>query len=446
MLPLLVMSQFLIASFQKHYFDEQWSQMYRKANTIATDIVVSGFFNDENKSYLGTIKALTDGRTRIINQNGSVVFDSNYLETGKLYASEGILEALKGQSKNYYSAENNAGKVVVPIYQLDSKEILGAVLITNSFENITEAMDDLKRIASLIAVCIVVVIIPLSFWSATILTNPLKRLIRYITGITEGHIDDKSTIKGYNEIEEISVSFNRMIHKLFEVEDNRQQFVANVSHELKTPLSSVKVLAESLLSQENVPVEIYREFLEDINNEVDREAKIINDLLTLVTLDKKDNNLNISAVNINDLVEAILKRLKPLAGKKNIQMIYESYRSIIAEVDETKLSLAISNLIENAIKYNEDFGLITTTLNADHKDFELVVKDTGIGIPEDSIDKIFERFYRVDKMRARDTGGTGLGLSIVQKSVMMHSGTVKCESVLDKGTKFIVRIPLKHIT
>lgn len=445
--PLLILSNLLISSFEDDYHNQQKASMFRKANTIATNLVVTGYFNEKrNETYLSTINALVEGRTLIFDVNGMVIFDSNNTETGKLYVTEGVIEGLKGESKYYYLKKDNIGKVVTPIIDTKTKTVLGVVVITNSYVNMTSSISGIKNSANLIVLGFVILIIILSYISSGLLTKPFKLFINYITGVTEGHIDEKLIIKGNNEIEEISISFNHMIQRFLEVEENRQQFVADVSHELKTPISAIKVLAESLLTREDVSKELYREFLEDINSELDRENKIINDLLTLVSLDKKDNKLNISTVNVNELVESTLKRLKPLAAKKNIQMIFESYRSITAEIDETKMALAITNLVENAIKYNKDFGLITTKLDADHKEFELIIKDTGIGIPEEEIENIFERFYRLDKTRSRETGGTGLGLSIVNKTVLMHSGTIKCESSEDAGTKFIVRIPLKHIT
>ena len=229
------------------------------------------------------------------------------------------------------------------------------------------------------------------------------------------------------------------------LEDSRQEFVSNVSHELKTPITSVKVLAESLLAQEDVPPELYREFLVDINEEIERENKIINDLLSLVKLDKTAGDMHIVNTSINEMLEQILKRLRPIANKRGIEMIFESYRQVSADVDEVKLSLAISNLIENAIKYNKDEGWIRVSLNADHKYFYVKVSDSGVGIPEDSMDLIFDRFYRVDKARSRETGGTGLGLSIARNAIHMHRGAIKVYSKLGEGTTFTVRIPISFI-
>ena len=224
----------------------------------------------------------------------------------------------------------------------------------------------------------------------------------------------------------------------------REEFVSNVSHELKTPLTSMKVLADSLLAQENVPIELYQEFMGDIAKEIDRENDIISDLLTLVKMDKTVQGLNIRQININELLETILKRLKPIADKKKIEVVLESFRPVSAEIDEMKLTLAISNLVENAIKYNRDEGWVRVSLNADHKYFYVKVMDSGIGIPEEDQAHIFERFYRVDKSHSREIGGTGLGLAIARNAVIMHRGSIKVYSSKGEGTTFTVRIPLTY--
>ena len=230
-----------------------------------------------------------------------------------------------------------------------------------------------------------------------------------------------------------------------ETDQSRAEFVSNVSHELKTPITSIKVLAESLNTQENVPIEVYQEFMQDIVSEIDRESKIIEDLLTLVRMDKSVATLNIISVNMNDLLEMTLKRVKPLAQKKNIELLFESFRPVVAQIDEVKMTQVISNLVENSIKYNVEDGWVHVSLNADYQYFYIRVEDSGIGIPEESINKIFERFYRVDKARSRETGGTGLGLAIVRNIILMHHGTIKVHSEENIGTTFTMRIPLNYV-
>ena len=155
--------------------------------------------------------------------------------------------------------------------------------------------------------------------------------------------------------------------------------------------------------------------------------------------------MNISQVSINEMMELLLKRLRPIAKKRNIELLFESFRPVTADIDEVKLNLAVTNLVENAIKYNQDSGWVKVSLNADHKFFYIKVTDNGCGIPEDAVEHIFERFYRVDKARSRETGGTGLGLSITKTIVQLHHGAIKVHSKLQEGTTFVVRSPMIYI-
>ena len=249
----------------------------------------------------------------------------------------------------------------------------------------------------------------------------------------------------YLETEHIVDAFNQLQSRMKVVDASRQEFVANVSHELKTPITSVKVLADSLLAQQDVPAELYREFMVDIAEEIEREDKIINDLLSMVKMDRTVATMNISVVDVNALTEIILKRLRPIARKRDIEVVFESRRAVTAEADEVKLTLIITNLVENAVKYNKEQGWVKVVLDADHQFFTLEIADSGIGIPEDSLEHIYERFYRVDKSHSREIGGTGLGLAITRNAVLMHRGSIKVSSVEGEGTTFIVKIPLNYV-
>ncbi|MDE6748210.1 MAG: cell wall metabolism sensor histidine kinase WalK, partial [Lachnospiraceae bacterium] len=165
----------------------------------------------------------------------------------------------------------------------------------------------------------------------------------------------------------------------------------------------------------------------------------------LIKMDRTDSDLNISQVDINALVEVIMRRLRPIALKRDIELVYESVRPVVASVDEVKITLVITNLVENAIKYNKEHGWVKVTLDADHQFFSVVVADSGMGIPEDSIEHIYERFYRVDKSHSREIDGTGLGLAITRSAILKHRGSIKVVSEEGEGTTFIVKIPLTYI-
>ena len=168
--------------------------------------------------------------------------------------------------------------------------------------------------------------------------------------------------------------------------------------------------------------------------------------MTLVKLDQKEIPLNFKETNLTQMMTDIIKRLQPMADAKYISLQWDASKEIHAEADEMKLSLAISNLVDNAVKYTPEEGTVKVSLDADHQNVFISVADTGIGIPEDEVNRIFERFYRVDKTRDRETGGTGLGLSITHSTIMMHKGSIKVNSKEEEGTTILVRIPLKQPT
>ena len=335
---------------------------------------------------------------------------------------------------------------VVPIVDKENKdEVLGTVVVTAYINDIYDSLGEMRNQVYLLSLFTSFLIGLLSFFTSSFISRPLKLLMKFVQKITNGQLDQKVDIKGKDEIAELGNAFNHMAEQLQRVEHSRQEFVSNVSHELKTPLSSIKVLTESLLFQENVPVEMYQEFFMDINSEVDRLNNIISDLLTLVRLDQTEVPMNIKTTNLNDMTQAILKRLIPLAKKKDIKLIYQSHKEIFVDIDEVKLTLAISNLIENAIKYTPEGGEVRVILQSDLQDAWVSVEDTGIGIAKDEQSKIFERFYRTDKTRNRETGGTGLGLSITYRTVIMHNGSIQVESEEGKGSIFTVQIPIRQI-
>ena len=303
----------------------------------------------------------------------------------------------------------------------------------------------LSRKALIIDIVMCIAIFGLAMISSKYLTRPFAKVTSAISEVKEGYTDEALSVPDYEETEHIVDAFNQVLGRMRALDESRQEFVSNVSHELKTPITSMKVLADSLLMQEEAPVELYKEFMQDITNEIERENKIINDLLSLVKLDKTNSELNISTISLNELIELTLKRLRPIARKRDIEVVFVSNRQVTAEIDEVKITLALTNLVENAIKYNIDHGNVKVTLDADNQFFTVEIADTGIGIPESAYEHIFERFYRVDKSHSREIGGTGLGLAITRNLILMHRGSVTVSSVLGEGTVFSVKIPLTYI-
>ena len=449
-LSAVFMAEIFLVSYEKQSMTQLANDVKNQCQILANQVVSADYLNNNSnealENDLAQVATLYDGRIILIDDNFNIVKDTYGLEEDRTIVAEEVVKCFKGDTTSHY-VSGRFIELTVPIMtgtDVD-KKITGVILASASTDSIHVRLDGFGHSAEIWVSVICMIALALAILLANWLVRPLKHMNQYIGDLAEGALDGDLDIHDCTETENISNTFNIMLAKLRLIEESRQEFVANVSHELKTPLTSMKVLADSLLMQEGTPVELYQEFMQDIANEIDRENSVISDLLTLVKMDRKTTELNVVSTDINDFLEQILKRVRPIAEKADIEVVFESNRSVTAEIDSTKLSLAFTNLVENAIKYNRENGWVRVTLDADHKFFYVKVSDSGIGIPQESLDYIFERFYRVDKSHSREIGGTGLGLAITKSAIVAHRGAIKVQSTLDEGTTFTVRIPLRYI-
>ena len=440
----------ILSAYENRAVEVNEYEISTQAKLLATQIAANDYLDtldsDSITAQMDQMSTIYDGRIILIDNTFQIVADTYEMDEGKLIATEDVMRAFQGETVQTYDNTYHYIEVTIPIVNPDSSETTGIMLISVSTDNIELNLQYLKQWAMLIELLLVVVIIVVAIVVSGHMTKPFQRLARSMSDVQNGYENDFKSVTAYTETEQISRACGEMLQRLQTLDETRQEFVSNVSHELKTPLTSMKVLADSLIGQEDVPIEFYREFMTDIGAETDRENEIINDLLSLVKMDKTPANINISSANINEMIELIMKRLRPIARKNNVELVMESYRPVVAEIDEVKLTLALTNLIENAVKYNRTDGWVRVTLNADHQNFFVTVEDNGIGIPEEAQDQIFERFYRVDKSHSNEIDGTGLGLAIAKSAVILHRGEIKVHSIPGEGTTFTVRIPLTYIS
>ncbi len=450
MLPGIALRIGLLRGYESQAVSNRSIDILSQAKILSDQIANNGYLedvtNESINSKLELICNIYDGRILVVDNTFHIIKDTYDLDTSKIIISEEVATSFQGQESSKYDAVNRYIQLTLPIRDVESQEILGVLLVSVSTDNVRDSVAYLRNIALIIQLSAAILIVVFAIFVSNRFAKPFRKMTKSIEEIQIGYGEDMLMIDDFTETEEISANINAMLKNMKVLDESRQEFVSNVSHELKTPLTSMKVLADSLIGQEGAPVELYQEFMSDIASEIDRENKIITDLLSLVKMDKAADSINISTVNVNESLELIMKRLMPIAEKQNIELVLESFRPVTAEIDETKMSLALTNLIENAIKYNDKpDGWVHVSLNADHQYFYVKVEDNGIGIPEDSLDHIYERFYRVDKSHSREIGGTGLGLAITRNVILMHRGAIKAFSTEGEGTIFTVRIPLKYI-
>lgn len=450
MLPMIILKAVILNSYEKRAVDVRTADIQNQCTILCNQL--GDLYDQEGKTSdivsteLVQLSNIYNGRVMIIDNEFRIVEDTYGMDVGKTIVSGDVILCFSGEGTSHYDAGNRYIEVTSPIIAGTSDTIEGVMLVSVSTDTIADSVLVLEKRARTIETVAGLILLIFSFLTASGAVRPFRRITKSIEAVTEGYEDNYLHENAYAETVFLSEAFNKMLGRLKVLDESRQEFVSNVSHELKTPLTSMKVLADSLLIQESAPVELYQEFMEDLSEEIERENKIINDLLSLVKMDKRASGVNIKTESINALMERILKRLRPIAAQRNIEVVFESFRPVSAEVDEVKLTLAITNLVENAIKYNNENGWVHVSLNADHKSFFIEVADSGIGIRQEETEHIFERFYRVDKSHSRDIGGTGLGLSIARSAVVMHRGAIKVYSQPGEGTTFTVRIPLTYVS
>lgn len=437
----------IIYGFLRKSMDETVTQVKWQSNILASDILAMDFLkNPDSDAADVEIQQMAyaySARILIINSDYIIVKDNYIFDEGKTIVTEDVINAFKGKSHSHINYKSSSAVITTPIID-DTGKISGVIKVSISGYATIQTINYMKRISIAVMIALFLVFSGILVFVIYKLTSPAKDMKEAILSLSDGDKNariKKQTIKEYKDIGD---AVNVLLDRLESIDGSRDEFVSNVSHELKTPMTSMKVLADSLLATENAPIEMYKEFMQDIAEEIDRENEIIGDLLNLVRTDGERAVLNIETVDINELMEVVLKRLKPIALKNNIEIIFESMRPVTASIDRVKFIIVLTNIIENAIKYNHPEGWVKITLNADHKFFYVDVSDSGIGIPEECKDQVFERFYRVDKARSRETGGTGLGLAITKNIVLLHKGTIKFYSKENEGTTFNIRIPLNY--
>lgn len=317
---------------------------------------------------------------------------------------------------------------------------VGAVVFSALLQDVEDSVSEIIRQIAVAFSFVAATMALLTFALSRVVTKPIAELTGAIrrmgrqTGV-------RVNITGSDEMAELGEAFNRMSEQIEAHNRIRDEFVSNASHELKTPLATMKLLSESILYDENPNPALMREFFSDVSHEVDRLNCVIGDLLRMVKFDQSEESLALERVRFDQIIAKAAGRLRPLAYKKNVELTVSAPEAISVMGEESRLDQVVTNLVENALKYT-DKGSVCVSLARDGEDALLEVRDTGIGIPEEAVSHVFERFYRVDKARSRDTGGTGLGLAIVEKIVAQHGGEIKVESELGSGSAFFVRIPL----
>jgi signal transduction histidine kinase len=319
--------------------------------------------------------------------------------------------------------------------------VIGAVYFheedINQGDLLLEMQDTIRNI-SLIVAGFSIAVVTLIIWSVM---RRVNSIVSAVKSVREGEYSYMISMSGSDELALLSDEFNSLTGRLKETDEVRRRFVADASHELRTPLASIRLLADSILQNADIEQETVQEFIGDIGMEAERLTRTTGKLMTLTRLDSQVTD-ELTRVDMKEAVEETLRMLKPLAANNKVLLRSQLAENCYVPATEDSVHHVIFNLVENAIKYNQPDGSVFVRLIVEDDTVVLSVMDRGVGVPENDLPYIFDRFYRVDKARSRDAGGSGLGLAIVRDTVSDLGGTVTARKRKKGGMSFEVKFDL----
>lgn len=394
-------------------------------------------------SDLFTFQQQTGVRPLVIGPDGTVTADSwspsPFL--GKPLQLPEVDAALKGRDATGTRRLEGEGLTLyaaVPV--IKNQKTAGAVLVSANLSDLERSLADLRRLMLWVLALAGTVTILLGVILARWLSSPLQRLYRAASGLAEGRLETRVEPGGSREVSALGHRFNAMAEELGRMDEQRRHFVAAASHELRTPVASVRALAEALLSDRSGNLALYKEHLADIVTECEHAGHLVDRMLELARLEghacAKDAVMDASAA-----VRTAIHHVRPLAEAKELHLTAEIPGATPLRGESWLLEAAVRNLVENAVKYTPAGGRVIVSISASGGKVRVSVADTGPGIPAEHLPHLFERFYRVDKSRSRATGGVGLGLTIAHQAVSQLGGGIVVDSRPGSGTTFTVVLP-----
>lgn len=431
------------STMRRMIYNAQQQSLGEKAKLMTSALLpLDDLTSPDMELTINSLDDLRTTRTVVTDADGVALYDS--LVTGSAKGERmdfpELLTALDGQDVFYSVYGDGAIESRVSMPLMRGGKVRGAVYLMQRSTEQAQLIDALQTNVLRISIALESVVILISVLFSAAFSRRLKRILDSVRKMREGDYSHKVQLRGHDEMVLLGREFNNLAERLEESEQVRRQFVSDASHELKTPLASIKLLSDSIL-QNDMDVSTQREFIGDIGREADRLGRLSQKLLTLTRLDSAVAEER-EIIDAAATVKKVTRMLTPLADLRGITLDCALAEGCTVKTVEDDLYQIVFNLTENAIKYNRDGGSVRLDLTENGKDVVLTVADTGVGIPEEAMEHIFERFYRVDKARSRAAGGAGLGLSIVHDMVERNSGTVSVSAGETRGTVFTVTFPL----
>ena len=437
---LLILNIYCSITCQNAFFESKKSAMTEKCLLAADEIATLDVLNPTTVgAVVSQMENLTSTRLMVTDQSGFVLYDSNGTSVGSFALFPEIIKALDSYDVCSSRYRNSAleTRAATPIMYYGT--VAGCVYMTDCDITQGALIDSLQRNILVITLLLEIIVTVFSLAFSNLFSRRLSRIMTSMRIIQEGDYTHKVDLGGSDELTVLGNEFNDLTERLRTSEQKRSRFISDASHELKTPLATIKLLSDSILQYE-IDLETVREFVGDIGDEAERLNRMTAKLLSLTKAEGVPQE-ETEIIYMAPTVHRVTRMLRPNALQAKIVIHLELDQDCPVLILEDDLYQIIFNLMENGIKYNTSGGQLTVRLRREEDNAILEVSDTGMGIPEDAIGHVFERFFRVDKARSRQTGGSGLGLAIVRTIVQRNRGEIQVCSTLGKGTTFTVTFP-----
>ena len=437
---LLLLNTYPLTSSRDAVFEEKRSSMTGQAATVSSTLSSLERLSPENiAEVLRYLDVSAYSRVVVTDPEGRVLYDTAGA-AGEPTELEDLLTSLEGKTvfRSSFSEDAFNSSVAMPLSA--NGALTGAVYLSEHDAERAEIILGFQHRIRAASLGIGALALVLAFLFVFFLLQRIQALVRSMHVVADGDYSYRHKNRGRDEITELGEEFNQLTERLQTTEEQRRRFVSDASHELKTPLASIRLLADSIVHNDNIDAGTMREFVTDIGNEAMRLQRTTEKLLDLSRLDDKVS-APAEPVDLKKVVLDSLTPLRPLAQEKGVALETELEDGCVVLATEDDLFHIVFNLVENAIKYNVPQGSVEIRLQGDEQNVSLTVSDTGIGIPEEDRQNIFSRFYRVDKARSREAGGSGLGLSIVHDAVLAHGGSIAVGQNHPQGSVFCVTFP-----
>ena len=378
---------------------------------------------------------------RVYDASGNLTFDNSGEAGAVPIQGSAVEKALAGRSAaRSVSAGGGPFRVLVVPIERDG-QVTGALEVGRASDDVVDTLSTLLLILAIAYPGTLAVASLGGVFLAGRALSPIDRITRLARRVSAEDLGQRLDLRlPDDEVGRLARTFDEMIARLDEAFRRQRQFTADASHELRTPMTVIKGQIDVALQRERGP-EAYRRVLQAVNEEVDRMIRLVASLLTLARADAGQIPITLEPVSLPDVVGAAVEQVRPLAGQRGVELQMSSSRPVTLRADDDLILQLLLNLLDNAVKYTAAGGEVTVGWNADGRDVELWVRDTGSGIASEHLPHLFDRFYRVDKARSRAEGGTGLGLSICRWIAEAHGGSISVESTLGQGATFTVWLP-----